>query len=257
MSDQNPPKPRPRRRIAGERRPTRPGEVQPEADGAPVSSGGHTDEGRAHAVPLATGPGAPSVGSSRLPTTTSADRPAPAVSEPRRSTPTRGPGPSWPVIGVLGALAVVLVAAAAVLGLAVWDIGEVREHDKVDQASRVAPAAAERASAAILSYDYTSLDADRKAAQRHMTPSYKKKYGATFERLVRPNAAKVKARVEAEVKASGVSHADPDRVNVLLYVNQTTTSTANGGEPQVALNRVQFSMVRQGGSWLVNDITSY
>ena len=48
------------------------------------------------------------------------------------------------------------------------------------------------------------------------------------------DAAKVKAKVEAEVKASGVVHADPDRVNVLLYVNQTTTSTANGGEPQVA-----------------------
>jgi Mce-associated membrane protein len=54
-----------------------------------------------------------------------------------------------------------------------------------------------------------------------------------------------------------VAHADADRVNVLLYVNQTTRSTANGGEPQVALNRVQLSMVKQGGTWLVNDITSY
>jgi hypothetical protein len=44
---------------------------------------------------------------------------------------------------------------------------------------------------------------------------------------------------------------------VLLYVNQTTRSTANGGEPQVALNRVQLSMVRSGGTWLVDDITSY
>ncbi len=47
------------------------------------------------------------------------------------------------------------------------------------------------------------------------------------------------------MKASGVSHADPDRVNVLVYVNQTTTSTANGGEPQLALNRVMFSMKRE------------
>ena len=46
-------------------------------------------------------------------------------------------------------------------------------------------------------------------------------------------------------------------MNVLLYVNQSTTSTANSGQPQVALNRVQLSMVRQGGTWLVNDITSY
>ena len=119
------------------------------------------------------------------------------------------------------------------------------------------PAAAERASAAILSYDYESLDADEKcrgavhdpgvpqAVRRHLRPS------------VKPNAAKVKAKVEAEVKASGVAHADADRVNVLLYVNQSTTSTANSGQPQVALNRVQLSMVGQGGTWLVDDITSY
>jgi Mce-associated membrane protein len=74
---------------------------------------------------------------------------------------------------------------------------------------------------------------------------------------VRPNAAKVRAKVEAEVKASGVSHADADRVNVLLYVDQTTTSTADSGEPQVALNRVQLSMVRVDGTWLVDDVTSY
>jgi len=98
---------------------------------------------------------------------------------------------------------------------------------------------------------------DEKAAERYMTPAYKKKYADTFNRLVKPNATKLKAKVEAEVKASGVAHADADRVNVLLYVNQTTRSTANSGEPQVALNRVQLSMVKQGGTWLVNDITSY
>ena len=63
--------------------------------------------------------------------------------------------------------------------------------------------------------------------------------------------------MQAEVKASGVSHADADRVNVLLYVDQTTKSTANGGEPQLALNRVMLTMSRSGGGWLVDDITSY
>ena len=74
---------------------------------------------------------------------------------------------------------------------------------------------------------------------------------------MRANAPKLRAKVEADVKASGVTHADADRASVLLYVNQTTTSTANGGQPQVALNRVQMSLVRRGGTWLVDDITSY
>ena len=167
------------------------------------------------------------------------------------------PAPSWLVVAALGVVALVLVVTAGVLGLFTWSWSDVRSQDAVDEASRTAPAAAERASVAILSYGYTSLAADEKAAERYMTPGYKKKYADTFDRLVKPNATKVRAKVEAEVKASGVAHADADRVNVLLYVNQTTRSTANGGEPQVALNRVQLSMVKTGGTWLVDDITSY
>jgi Mce-associated membrane protein len=165
--------------------------------------------------------------------------------------------PSRRVVAALGALALLLTAIAAVLGLLVWNLLDVREQDAVDEASRAAPAAAERASAAILAYSYKSLDADEEAAAGYMTPAYAKQYSDTFDRLVRPNAAKIKATVEADVKASGITRAQSDRVNVLLYVDQTTTSTANSGTPQVALNRVQLSMVRRDGRWLVNDITSY
>ena len=47
-----------------------------------------------------------------------------------------------------------------------------------------------------------------------------------------------------------------DRVPVLLFVNQTTTSSANA-EPSVALNRVRMDMVNVDGVWLVDQITSY
>ena len=124
------------------------------------------------------------------------------------------------------------------------------------EATRTAPSAAERAAATILSYNYKSLDADQKAAERYMTPEFRKKYDKSMT-LVKANAPKLHAKVDAEVKASGVSHADPDRANVLVYVNQTTVSTANGGDPQLALNRALFSMKRVNGTWLVNNITSY
>ncbi|HEX2550978.1 MAG TPA: hypothetical protein VHK64_05235 [Nocardioidaceae bacterium] len=233
MSSQNP-RP-PRRRIAGERRPSRPDAGRPEPQDEPVS----------HELPQ------PAPSEAVAPPPPSSDGPAAS-----RGTGGR-PAPSWPFVAVLGVVALVLVVTAGVLGLFTWSWSDVRTQDAVDQASRTAPAAAERASAAILSYGYSSLDADEKAAERYMTPGYRKKYADTFDRLVKPNATKLKAKVEAEVRASGVAHADADRVNVLLYVNQTTRSTANGGEPQVALNRVQLSMVRSGGTWLVDDITSY
>jgi Mce-associated membrane protein len=258
MSPDDPRKARSRRRIAGERRPARADQPTRSEDDSPQP---------AAAAPTALAPEPPPEPEPVAPEPV-ALAPEPEHEEPEqegtgssarsgRLPSSLGDGPSWVVVAALGALALLLVVAAAVLGLGFWDLREVREQDQVDEAAREAPAAAERASAAILSYSYTSLDADERAAKRYMSPAYAKEYDDTFDRLVRPNAAKLKAKVEAEVKASGVAHADPHRVNVLLYVNQTTTSTANGGEPQLALNRVMLSMVERGGRWLVNDITSY
>ncbi len=260
MSSQNPRNPRVRRRIAGERRPTRPDELDAATEAAdttepPGAPAGPERHGPAHTPVRQAEPGpvrAP-VAPYGADTTEPAGGTTPSAQE---TAPREGAGPSWPVIAAIGAVALLLVVAAAVLGLGTWSYPEVREQDKVDAATRTAPATAERAAVAILSYDYKSLDADKKAAERYLTPSFEKKYAKSMK-LVDQNAPRLHAKVEAEVKGSGVSHADPDRVNVLVYVNQTTVSTANGGQPQLALNRAMFSMVRQGDRWLVDDITSY
>jgi Mce-associated membrane protein len=163
-------------------------------------------------------------------------------------------------MAALALVAVVLLVLAVgpfVDGMGWKDYREVSAQSDVDQARRTAPAAAERAAEAILAYDYKSLEADRDAAAQFMTPTYRKKYLDTFDALVMKAAVERKAHVEADVRASGVSAAGADRVEVLLFVNQATTSTANGGEKQTALNRVLFAMVRQGDTWRVDDITSY
>ncbi len=229
-----------RRRIAGERtgagRPA--GDNAPGAESAPVAD--------RSAPPAPTTPPA------------STDAPAPSTEEARTRPESRSV--RTPVLAALAVAAVLLVAFAASgfgldgVGVQAWR--SVDEHTEVESAQRAAPAAAERAAAAILSYSHESLETDRDTAARFMTADYRKKYLDTFG-LVLENAPEVKAVVEAEIKASGVAHADPDRVNVLLFVNQTTTSTANQGEPQIALNRVMMTMQRQDGTWLVDDITSY
>ncbi len=81
-------------------------------------------------------------------------------------------------MAVVGVVALVLVVVAAVLGLGVWNVGTVNDQSQVDEATRSAPSAAERAASSILSYSYQSLDADEKAAERYMTPAYEKKYAA-------------------------------------------------------------------------------
>lgn len=55
--------------------------------------------------------------------------------------------------------------------------------------------------------------------------------------------------------ASGVASAEPNEVQVLLFIDQVSTTTTNK-DPQTALNRVVFTMVKSGDSWLVNEITA-
>ena len=184
--------------------------------------------------------------------------PAPARTEPTPEATPKRPVGRWQlaVLALVAAVAVTLAAGPIIPGVGIAAIRQNSEHDAVAAASRTAPAAAERAAAAILAYDYETLEADRDNAAKFMTGDYRKQYLDTFG-LVLDNAPEVKAVVEAQVRASGVIHADADRVDVLLFVNQTTTSTANEGEPQTALNRVRMTMAQQGGTWLVDGITSY
>jgi Mce-associated membrane protein len=159
-------------------------------------------------------------------------------------------------------LSVALVVVLALVGLGLAGllgnrgIPQIREANQVADAQRTAPSVAERAAEAILAYDYKTLDADQDAAERFMTPAFVKKYSDSFTKAVAPAARTFKAQVTTEVLASSVVRATPDHVRVLVFVDQTTVAT-NKKNPQVALNRVELSMVLRGGSWLVDDIGSY
>lgn len=194
---------------------------------------------------------------------------AAATASPAESTGRAGAGPgarerlgrrSLVLLLVLGVLAAAAVAAGAYFGSRGWAaVQEDRQAERYQEALDRAPAAAETAAAAVLSYDYRSLEADRDAAARFLTEEYREEYVRTFDELVLDNARETKATVEAQVLASAVMNSDrsdPTSVPVLLFVDQTTTSAASP-EPSVALNRVRFDMVEVDGTWLVDGITSY
>ena len=185
-------------------------------------------------------------------------------------TATSGRSLGWPLLGALGVLTAIAV------GVAAYFVIQAEQTDDYQEALDRAPAAAESAATAVLSYDWESLEADRDAAAKFLTDDYREDYVETFDKLVTESATQTKATVEAEVLASSAmlgtpgeycegdeecaeaaGERDADRIPVLLFVNQTTTSSANTGQPSVALNRVRFDMVNVDGTWLVDGITSY
>ncbi|WP_344840090.1 hypothetical protein [Kribbella ginsengisoli] len=147
----------------------------------------------------------------------------------------------------LGVLLVVILALTAILGVKAWKGKEA--EDARDQAAAAGRKAAETA----LSYDYRTLDKSFAAARATMTPEFAGQFDATAK-VAGELATKTKATVRAEVREVGVRDGDANRVTLIIFVNQTTTSTITKGSPRVDLNRTRFTMVRNGDQWLVQEI---
>jgi Mce-associated membrane protein len=147
----------------------------------------------------------------------------------------------------LGVAVVLVLTVAVVLGIKAWQ-GRQAE-DARDQAAAAGRKAAETA----LSYDYRDLDKSFAEARATMTPEFAGKFDETAK-VAGELATKTKATVKADVREVGVRDGDTDRVTLIIFVNQTTTSTITQGKPRVDLNRTRFTMVRKGDQWLVQEI---
>ena len=234
MSATNTPRPR---RVAGHRPSTVAAGSRPRkiADSRRVAV-------RAEAPVLATAPPAPPT----TPAPPSQEKPAPqpvAAQDQGTAAPRR---PGRPTV----VLAVLATAAAVALGLLVWDLE--RMDDRAD-ARKAAQVVAAESVETILSYDHAAYDEGVEAAKSLMTAEFEPEYTKTID-TVRPEVLASESVVRAEVVASSVVSAEPDRVEALLFVNQTTTGK-QVEQPRVDLNRVVVTLVRgDDGAWLVSDI---
>ncbi|WP_406727023.1 hypothetical protein WJ438_23720 [Streptomyces sp. GD-15H] len=161
--------------------------------------------------------------------------------------------------GLYGALlALVLVVglvAVAVLGL------QYRDARRADAARDEALAAARKAAPVVLSYDHRHLERDFSRALAHLTGDFREEYRRTTKTVVAPTAAKYRGVVKATVveppgggaPAASVVSAAPDRVVVLLFVNQVTVSTQVTG-PRLDLNRVRMTLSRTSQGWKVSGV---
>jgi Mce-associated membrane protein len=179
----------------------------------------------------------------------SADSDATPVTERDSSegAPALGSRINFVLTVALSVLIVIVLALAGVLGVKAW------RGQQAEQARGDAAAAGRKAAETALSYDYRSLDKSFADARATMTPDFAAKFDETAK-VAGELATKTKATVRAEVREVGVRDGDANRVTLVIFVNQTTTSTITQGKPRVDLNRTRFTMVRNGDRWLVQEI---
>jgi len=155
---------------------------------------------------------------------------------------------------VLGVLLLAALVATAVLG---W---QYRDGSRTESARTQALTAAQKAAPVVLSYDYRHLDKDFASARTHLTGGFHAEYGKTTKAVVGPTAKKYRAVVKATIAApatgtpaASVVSASPDKVVVLLFINQVTESTQVSGA-RVDLNRVRMTMTHTDGGWKVSGV---
>ena len=182
------------------------------------------------------------------------------------------PPPDWdrdsgdriPFLGsfrLLIALVVVCLVLCCVAGVAWWraehpDAGAAPDGVITSTEARDAGmTAAGQLTQKVLSYDWKTLDADSKANQAVLAPSFRSEYSKTMTG-VKAEAVKNQVKLQAKTAATSIVSASENKVVALVFLNQVTT--AKGTENRrVDSSRVLVTLTRSGGDLRISKLKAF
>jgi Mce-associated membrane protein len=149
------------------------------------------------------------------------------------------------------------LAAAAVIGLCaaiflLWQ--RVEQASEVDAARQAATDAARTRLPQLLSYDYHTLDRDLAGARAGTTGAFRDQFAELTTKVVAPAAQQQEIVTKTTVTGTSVVSAEPDRVVLLVFLDQVTHTKA---DPSARIDgaRARVTLQRQDGQWLVSALT--
>lgn len=149
-------------------------------------------------------------------------------------------------LAILLTLTIAAVAAAGVL----WS-AQYRSDDATGTAAQQsAVAAATTGTVALLSYKPDTIDRDFAAARTHLTGDFLAYYSQFTQQIVAPAAKQKSVATTAAVVRAAAAEIAADRAVVLVFVNQTTTSTEKP-DPAITASSVRVTMTRVDGDWRI------
>lgn len=152
----------------------------------------------------------------------------------------------WQLSAAVGALLLLT-------GLMVYRVVTHRGPAPIEASRSAALDAGREAARLVFSFDYRHLDKDFKAGLSVTTGEFRRQYESTTGKLVQRPALEQKATQVAEVREAGVMSASVDEVVLLVFVNSESKSVAKP-VPKVTQARLQMTMQRHAGSWLVSRL---
>lgn len=172
-----------------------------------------------------------------------------ALDDAEQDVPPVASGRRWRLSVVLPLALLALSAAGA--ASVYWFLFRPDQLTDADAQQQVI-AAAKEGTEAVLSYSPENLDQSLATAKSHLTGGFLDQYSTFTDEVVRPAVTQRGVKTEANVARAAVSQMDPGRAQVLIFVNQVTTSKERPS-PALATSSVMVTMVENGGRWLISE----
>jgi Mce-associated membrane protein len=181
-----------------------------------------------------------------------ADEEIPADLAEKESTRAPRPGALEWLTSHIRSIVVGMIVVVMVGGLAQTTI-LLRHRDAVDSARTSALTAAKKYAVELASYDYRHLDQDFGLVLANSTPSFRTSFTQSSTAL-KTVLTKYDATAKASVVAAGMVSANTHLAVALLFINQTVTNTTQKGQPTSDESRLEITLLRSHGKWLINQV---
>jgi Mce-associated membrane protein len=112
--------------------------------------------------------------------------------------------------------------------------------------------AASDGTVALLSYTPESLDKDFANAKSHLTGEFLNYYTQFTNDIVTPAAKQKDVKTSAQIARSAVSELQPGSAEVLVFINQNTTSKENP-DGSFTASSVKVGLTKLDGQWLISS----
>ncbi len=170
---------------------------------------------------------------------------------------TRRRAPSWAAVRswvgsnlLLSGLAVALVVALVFLTLTQLSLNST---NSLNGARTSALVAAKSYAVDLASYNYQHLGQDFGKVLAESDPTFKQDFTQSSEAL-KTALVRYDASASASVVAAGLVSATNSRAVVLVFLNQTVKNTLQRTNPTTE-SRVEITLLRSGGRWLIDEVT--
>jgi Mce-associated membrane protein len=151
----------------------------------------------------------------------------------------------------LGAVVVAIIVVELVLLLS--SRSQVSHLRSLDGAQASALVAARQYATEVASYDYRQLDHDFSLVESNSTPAFRTQFQNSSGAL-KPVLTQYRAVAKARVVAAGLESASASRAVAAVFIDQTVSNTTQKSGATTDQSRLELTLVRQHGKWLIENL---